>query len=64
MWLLEVGTTGRLAAVVATVAVLDRALIRVGVTGRGPRPIVQPWSWGRYTMWLAGRAFLFAIAVF
>jgi hypothetical protein len=64
MWLFEVGTTGRLGAVVAAVVVLDTPLIRAGVAGRGPRPIVQPWSWGHYAFWLGGRSFLFAIAVF
>ncbi|MCC5949862.1 MAG: hypothetical protein JJT89_15525 [Nitriliruptoraceae bacterium] len=59
---LEVG--GRLLAVGGTVAVFDAILIHAGVTGRGPALIVQPWSWGRYALWLGGRAFLFAIAVF
>ena len=63
-WAWELDTTGRLALVAAAVAILDAGLIRAGIRGEGPRPIVQPWSWGRYGFWLGGRALLLAIAVF
>jgi hypothetical protein len=65
-WTLQAGfeLTGRLVAVGGTLAVLDAILVHAGVTGRGPAQIVQPWSWGRYAMWLGCRLFLGAIAVF
>ncbi len=61
-WARELDTSGRLVLVAAAVAVLDAGLIRAGIRGKGPRPIVRPWSWGRYGLWLGGHALLLAIA--